>query len=216
MTERVSIIVVDDHAVVREGLKMLLNNQSDLLIVGEASDGTTAVRLTAELKPNLAMVDIALRGLHGIATTQRIREANPSTRVLAFSVHEEPDFVKDMMEAGASGYVLKRSTPEELLQAVRTVAEGSVYIDRAVASGVVRAFPRTDSEREESPILSSREAEVLRYIASGHTNKEIAEMLLVSVKTVETYKARVMNKLNISRRADMVKYAIRRGWLADI
>lgn len=216
MTERVSIVVIDDHAVVREGLKMLLNSQSDLMVVGEAGDGASGVRLASDLKPDLAMVDIAMRGLPGIATAQKIREANPATRVLAFSVHEDPDFVKEMMEAGATGYVLKRSSPEELLQAVRTVSEGGVYIDRAVASGVVRSFPRVDPEGGEPPALSSRESEVLRLIAAGNTNKEIAEFLSVSVKTIETYKARVMNKLNLSRRSDMVKYAVRRGWLADL
>lgn len=210
-----TIVIVDDHAVVREGLKLLLNSQQDMQVIAEAADGATAIQTVSALNPDITIVDLAMRGLHGIATTIRLRQVCPSTRILAFTIHEDQSLVREMMEVGASGYVLKRSPPDELLIAIRAIAKGGTYIDRIVAAEQAKAFPKT-ANADSGTALSSRENEVLRLLAAGHTNKEIAESLGLSVKTIETYKARILQKLHMHTRADMVRYAIRRGLLEDL
>jgi two-component system, NarL family, response regulator NreC len=213
---RISVAIVDDHSVVREGLKLLLAAQPDMEVVGECADGSTAASIVADLAPQVAIVDLSLRGLHGIATTLRIREAGAKCRIVAFTVHEEPDLVREMLDAGASGYVLKRSAPDELLTAIRTVAVGQTYLDPALTRADARGNTSAGAGIPSTAPLSNRETEVIRLLAAGHTNKDIAEALGVSVKTVETYKARVMSKLNLERRVDIVRYASRRGWLHDL
>lgn len=218
-TSRVTVVLVDDHAVVREGLKLLLGSQPDIEVVGETSDGATAASIVADLAPRIVLVDLSLRGLHGIATALRIKQASPNSSIVAFTVHEEPELVREMLSAGASGFVLKRSNPDELLTAIRTVAKGGTHIDPQVASAVINRSTRptaASAAAQGNVPLSNRETEVLRLLAVGHTNKDIAESLGVSVKTVETYKARVMSKLNLERRVDIVKYAARQGWLMDL
>lgn len=211
---RISLVIVDDHAVVRDGLKLLINTQTDMMVIGEAEDGEVALRLVPEARPDIVLLDLAMRGLHGMATAIKLKQLVPDSKILAYTVHEGSDMVREMMEVGAAGYVLKRSHPEELLTAVRTVAKGGTYLDKAVAPEFNRTTPRPGTQ--ETAALSSRENEVLRLLAAGHTNKDIAETLGVSVKTVETYKARLMAKLNMHSRVDMVKYAARRGWLSDL
>jgi two-component system, NarL family, response regulator NreC len=220
--ERVTVVLVDDHTVVREGLKLLLKSQPDMDVIGECADGATAAAIVADLAPRIIILDLSMRGMHGIAASQRIKQASPKSRIIAFTVHEEPDLVREMLAAGATGYVLKRSNPDELLTAIRTVAAGETYIDPQVTAAAGTAAltrgPRSAFSSAPQPTtpLSNRETEVIRLLAAGHTNKDIAESLGVSVKTVETYKARVMSKLHLERRVDIVKYAARQGWLMDL
>lgn len=208
----IRLLLTEDHPVVRHGLKALIARESDLTVVAETASAQEAIEKAAELQPDIVIMDISLEGPSGLQATSRIRERCPGTRVLALTVHEQRSYLRQMFSAGAAGYVLKRSAPEELIRAVRTVAAGETYIDQA--------FARTDADgktRAPGPIrdtdLSDREREVVRLISAGYTNKEIATRLAISVKTVETYKARSMDKLGFRSRADIVRYALLQGWL---
>lgn len=209
------IFLVDDHGVVREGIKRLLERRSDMEVVGESEDGLQALEKIKESCPDVVMMDISLPGLSGIELTQRVREACPSARVIALTVHEDEGYIREILRHGAVGYLLKRIPTEELALAVRTVADGGTYIDPRVASKVVRVI--VDAKRQEDaapgPALSDREESVLQAIAKGHSNKEIAALLNIGLKTVETYKARAMEKLGLKSRVDIVRTATARGWL---
>jgi DNA-binding NarL/FixJ family response regulator len=212
---KIRVLLADDHAVVREGLKALLTSQPDIEVVGEAADGPSAVSLTAELDPDVVVVDVSMPGLSGAQVTERLLAARPDRKVLVLTVHEDKGYLRQLLEAGAAGYVLKRAAASELVQAIRTVAGGGTYLDPSLAGSVVDDFVRPAPERETPAVeLSEREAEVVRLIALGYSNKEIAAQLKLSVKTVETYKTRSMEKLHIRSRVDIVRYAAKRGWLA--
>lgn len=208
------ILIADDHSIIREGLKTLFAAESDLEVVGEAERGEDACRLAAELHPDVLIMDVSMPGLGGAGATKRLKETCPNVRVLAFSAYEDEVYVRQLLAAGASGYILKRTAAGEIARAVRVVADGGLYLDPFVARKVtVAPSPRGGGEGVES--LSDREKSVLRSTARGLTNKEMAELLGVSVKTVETYKARMGRKLGLSSRADMVRYALAQGWLQD-
>jgi DNA-binding NarL/FixJ family response regulator len=210
VAEVVRVLLADDHPVVRTGLRALIDAQPGLAVVGEAADGPAAVALAAELDPDVVVVDVSLPGLGGAQVTARLREVRPDRRVLALTVHEDPGYTRLLLDAGARGYALKRSAVGELVRAIRVVAAGGTYLDPAVAGAVVgdRVHP-TPEEAE----LSERETEVVRGIALGYSNKEIAVRLGVSVKTVETYKTRALEKLHARSRVDLVRYAAGKGWL---
>jgi DNA-binding NarL/FixJ family response regulator len=210
---KLRVLLADDHAIVREGLKALINSQPDLVVVGEAADGPTAVALTAELDPDVVVMDISMPGLTGAQATTQLRAARPDRKVLVLTVHEDKGYMRLLLEAGAAGYVLKRAAAAELIQAIRAVAAGQTYLDPVLAGSVVDHLVRPAVAVGPSVDLSEREAEVMRLIALGYSNKEIAVQLKVSVKTVETYKTRSMEKLHIRSRVDIVRYAARRGWL---
>jgi DNA-binding NarL/FixJ family response regulator len=210
---KIRVLLADDHAIVREGLKSLVNSQPGMEVVGEAADGTTAVAKTAELDPDVVVVDVSMPGLNGGQVTAQLRETRPDRKVLVLTVHEDRGYLRLLLEAGAAGYVLKRAAAEELVQAIRTVADGRAYLDPALAGGAADNLARPVAEREPTAELSERETEVVRLIALGYSNKEIAAQLKVSVKTIETYKTRSMEKLHIRSRVDIVRYAVRRGWL---
>jgi DNA-binding NarL/FixJ family response regulator len=210
----IRILLADDHAIVREGLKALINAQPGMAVVGEAADGPTAVALTAELDPDVVVVDVSMPGLSGAQVTTQLRAARPDRKVLVLTVHEDRGYLRQLLEAGAAGYVLKRAAAAELVQALRIVAEGRTYLDPSLAGSVVDTFVRPSAEPTVE--LSEREGEVVRLIALGYSNKEIAVQLKVSVKTVETYKTRSMEKLHIRSRVDIVRYAARRGWLETV
>ncbi len=212
---KLRILLADDHAVVREGLKAVLNAQPGLEVVGEAADGVEALARAAELDPDVVVVDISMPGLTGAQVTARLKEARPDRKVLALTVHEDKSYLRRLLEAGASGYVLKQSATAEIVHAIRAVAAGGTYIDPALAGTVVGPFVGRPEAAEATPNgLSEREEEVVSLIAQGYSNKEIAARLKLSVKTVETYKARSLEKLGLRSRVDLVRYATQRGWLS--
>jgi DNA-binding NarL/FixJ family response regulator len=214
---KLRVYLADDHAVVRAGLKALIDGQPDMEVRGEAGDGRTACQQVLELRPDVVVMDVSMPGLNGAQATAQLKETCPGVKVLALTVHEDKGYLRLLLEAGASGYVLKRAAAEELIHAIRMVAAGGVYLDPALAGKVVGSFVRAPAGKSvpAGGDLSDREAEVVRLIATGHSNKEIASRLCLSVKTVETYKARSMEKLGLDSRAGLVRYALQRGWLQN-
>jgi two-component system response regulator NreC len=205
---------VDDHAVVRSGLRMLLENEPDLEIVGEAGSARETLRLMETAEPNLVLMDIGLPDASGIETTALIKARWPQVAVVALTIHEDEEYFFRMLNAGASGYVPKRAAPEELLSAVRTAAAGEVYLYPSLAKLLVRDYVagrRAAAPGAASDDLTDREQEVLAYLAEGSSNTEIAEALSISPKTVARHRENIMAKLNLHSRADLVKYAIRKG-----
>jgi DNA-binding NarL/FixJ family response regulator len=215
--EPLRVVLADDHAVVREGLKALVNAQPDMRVVGEAADGEAAWQMTKELAPDVLVIDLSMPLLSGAEATLRVRRDCPNVKILALTVHEERLYLTELLRAGASGYVLKRAAAAELVRAVRSVAAGGTYIDPSIAQTVVVGY--LDAESNEVPpahhVLSDRERVVLIHIARGFSNKEIAGALGLSVKTVETYKARVAEKLGLKTRVEIVRYAAQQGWLNE-
>lgn len=214
---RVRVLIAEDHATMREGLKLLFNNEPDMSVVGEAGDGWEAVRLARELLPDVAVMDISMPGWDGLKATQKLKETCPQVRVLALTRHDDYGFLKEMLRAGAAGYVLKQSASAELLRAVRAVAAGQNYLDPTVTAKVAGSYAarRPKKGAESGEPVSEREEEALRLIALGYSNKEIAVRLSVSVKTVEAHKANGMRKLGLGTRMDIVSYAIFRGWMQN-
>lgn len=212
----IRVFLVDDHVVVREGLKALFAAHPEIEIVGEAADGAAAVAGAVELKPDVVLMDVAMPGLDGARATARLRAACPSVRVLALTGHEDKAYLRQLLEGGASGYILKRAAAGEVVRAIRAVADGGCYLDPALAGHVAGGFVSTATAREglSGSELSDREEEVVRLIAEGYSNKQIAARLTLSVKTVETYKARSFEKLGVRDRIGLVRYARRQGWLA--
>jgi two-component system, NarL family, response regulator NreC len=213
--EKLRLFLAEDHSVVREGLKLLINSQPDMEVIGEAGDGQEALDKIFELNPDLAVLDISMPGLNGIVITQRLRMSHPEMKILALSVHEDRGYLRELLEAGASGYVLKRAAADDLINAIHVASRGGVYIDLGLTSNTKPSLPLRPSRRRRrrENALSAREAEIVRLIAQGYRNKEIATQLELSVKTVETYKARAMEKLGIGNRAELVRYAVEHGWL---
>jgi DNA-binding NarL/FixJ family response regulator len=213
---KLRVFLADDHAVVREGLKTLVNAQPDMEVIGEASDGQLTCARVPELLPDVVVMDVAMPVRNGAQATEELRKTCPQVKVLALSIHEAKGYLRQLLEAGAAGYALKRAAAVELIHAIRTVAAGGVYLDPTLTGMVVRGFTRTPSSTREATVeLSDREAEMVRLIAAGHSNKEIAAQLKLSVKTVESYKARSLEKLGLKTRADLVRYALDQGWLKD-
>ena len=208
------IVLADDHALVRQGLRALIEAEPDLKLVGEAGDGESAYREAVRLRPDIVVMDVSMPGLGGAGATQRLKETCPEIHVVALTAYEDGGYVRQLLEAGASGYVLKRAAAHVLIEALRTVAAGGIYLDPSVAGHVVKGYVRPHPERDLAE-LSPREADVLRLLALGYSNKEIAARLEISVKTVETYKARGMEKLGLGSRVDLVRYAVEQGWLKD-
>jgi DNA-binding NarL/FixJ family response regulator len=211
------IVLVDDHVVVREGLKALLSAQSGMTVVGEAADGVAACLEVKRLRPDVVVMDVSMPKLTGSQATERLAKECPEVKVLALTVHEDKGYIRQLLAAGAAGYVLKRAAAEELIHAIRVVAGGGIYLDPSMAGKVVGGFVRRgDSDKpSQSAALSEREIEVGKLTAAGHSNKEVAARLDLSVKTVETYRARAMEKLGLHSRADLVRYAVQQGWLQD-
>ena len=209
-----TVVLADDHSVVREGLKSLIAAESDMQVVGEASDGLTAVEIVDRLVPDVAVVDVSMPGLNGVDATRRIRQNSPKVKVLALTVHEDRSYLRQILDAGANGYVLKRAASQALIGAIRAIAAGGTYIDPGIAGKLVRSTAnKTTSWGPSKDSMSAREEEVLRLIAEGFSNKEIAARLAVSTKSVETYKARCMEKLGLTSRVEIVRFALQEGWL---
>ncbi len=212
---KLQVFIADDHAIVREGIKLLINSQSDMMVVGEAGDGEEAWQKMRLLNPDVAVMDVSMPLLNGAQTTERLKVSCPQIKVLALSAYQDEAHIRQLLASGASGYVLKKAIAEELTTAIRTVARGGVHLDPAIAGKIVVGYINPVGQENNADTLSAREREVLILVAWGHTNKEIAERLLISVKTVEGHKARILEKLNFKSRAEIVRYALRRGWLQD-
>jgi DNA-binding NarL/FixJ family response regulator len=208
---KLNVVLADDHAVLREGLKALLEAQADIEVVGLAYNGAVALTLTSELKPSVLVLDVSMPGMDGSEVAQQVRQLHPTVKMVALSGHEDRGNFHRMLSAGVSGYVLKRSGTDELVRAIRVVAGGGTYIDPLIAGSVFK----TSAMEVVKCGLSEREEEVVRQIALGFSNKEIAAQLHLSVKTIETYKARSLDKLGLYSRVNLVRYAIQRGWLND-
>lgn len=208
------LILADDHAVVRSGLRMLLEVQPDIDIVAEAESGTEAVEKTRALRPDIVLMDIQMPGLNGIEATKQIKNLAPETAVLALTMYEDDQYFFEMLHAGASGYVPKKAAPDELLTAIRAVGRGEVYLYPSLASRLVLDYLKRADSGDQPLVyddLTPREREVLTVIAEGLSNAEIAEKLVISVKTVDRHRENIMRKLNLHSRVDLVKYALRIG-----
>jgi DNA-binding NarL/FixJ family response regulator len=217
-TPKLRVFLVDDHAIVREGLKALINAQPRMEVVGEAGDGLDACERVPALRPDVVVMDVSMPGLTGSQATERLRRECPEVKVVALTVHEDKGYIRQLLAAGVVGYVRKRAAPEELIHALQVVGGGGTYLDPALAGKIVTGFLRRPVEATSlngSGPLSEREDEVARLTAAGHSNKEIASRLDLSVKTVETYRARGMEKLGLTSRAELVRYAVQQGWLQD-
>jgi two-component system, NarL family, response regulator NreC len=211
MTTR--LLLVDDHAVVRSGLRMLLENDHEIEIVGEAGNAAEAIEAATRLKPNLILMDIGLPDLSGIDATREIKKNLPAVSIVALTIHEDEEYFFKMLEAGATGYVPKRAAPEELLTAIRAAAKGEVYLYPSLAKLLVRDYlsgGRPADEQTPSG-LTDREQEILTYLAEGANNEEIAKALVISPKTVARHRENIMRKLNLHSRSELVRYAIRKG-----
>lgn len=211
------VLIVDDHAIVRAGVRLLLESQADIQVVGEAVDGQQAIDLVRQLQPDLVLMDVAMPVMNGLEATQRIKELFPHVQVLVLTMHEDERYFFQILQAGASGYVVKGASPADLLVAVRAVARGQAYLYPSVAKQLLDDYlKRVESGEEQDSYdgLSDREREVLRLIAEGRTSRAIAENLVLSVNTVERHRANIMGKLNLHSRAELIKYAIRKGLIA--
>ncbi|MGA3042913.1 MAG: response regulator transcription factor [Bryobacteraceae bacterium] len=209
MREKIHILLADDHAVVRQGFKMILAAQPDMEIVGEAGNGREALDLAGQLQPDVIVMDVAMPELNGIEATRRVADVSPRSRVLALSMHKDSVYVREILRAGARGYLLKDSIASDLLAAVRAIARGEGYLSPGVSDAVLNDYRRQVTDPID--MLSSREREVLQMIAEGKTNKEIATVLNLSVYTVDAHRGRIMEKLNVHSVTDLVRFAVRCG-----
>jgi NarL family two-component system response regulator LiaR len=213
--KRTRVLIVDDHAIVREGVRMILSAHPDIQVVGEAGTGEQAVAMAQSLRPDVAVMDISMPGMSGIEATQQIRQRAAEVNVLALTMHEDEHYVFQLLKAGAAGYVLKRAAATDLVDAVRAAARGEAFLYPSVAKTVVtdylRRLERGEAERRPYDGLTEREREVLSLIAEGHTNQEIAGRLFISIKTVQTHRAHIFEKLGLHDRTELVRYAIRVG-----
>lgn len=214
---KVRVLLAEDHEMMREGLKLLVNRQTDMEAVGEADNGLNAVAMAVELKPDVIVMDISMPKMNGLKATERLKTLSPGVMVLTLTRHADDAYLRKLLKAGASGYLLKKSASAELVRAIRAVAAGDIYLDPAMTGRVIsdalgrRAAGGTSTDKD----LSGREEEVLRLIAWGYANKEIAARLDISAKTVDVYKTRAMEKMGMKNRIDVVRYALLQGWLQD-
>lgn len=211
---KIRLFLVDDHQVVRTGLRMLLDNEEDVQIVGEAGTAREAMEAVDRIKPDVILMDIGLPDMSGIEATQKIKRLHPGMAVVALTIHEDEEYFFRMLDAGASGYVPKRAAPEELLTAIRSAARGEVYLYPSMAKLLVKDYlaqERTLDGATSLDGLTGREQEVLKYLVEGENNEDIAATLVISPKTVARHRENIMRKLNLHTRAELVRYAIRKG-----
>jgi DNA-binding NarL/FixJ family response regulator len=215
---KLRVLIAEDHEMIREGLKLLVNSQPDMEIIGEASNGRAAVQLAQELQPDVVVMDVTMPELNGLQATKKLKQQCPQIKVLPLTRHTDDGYLQQLLKAGASGYVLKQSSSKELLRAIRVVNAGQTYLDPAITE---KAVTQILSERQPArgaaakANLSDREAEVLRLTALGYINKEVAARLSLSVKTVEVHKANAIRKMGMKSRVDVVRYALLQGCLQD-
>lgn len=209
------IVLAEDHKTVREGLKMLVNAQADMEVVGEAGDGQAAIKSVREKNPDIVVMDISMPEMNGLKATRKLKSEFPDLKILTLTRHSDDSFLEQLLGAGASGYILKQSAPAELINAIRTVGGGNAYLDSSLTEKVMGGYLSRGLRGDRKHEVSHREIEVLRLIALGYSNKEIGSRLDLSVKTVEAHKANAMRKLNMRGRIDIVRYAVLQGWLGD-
>jgi len=215
--KKLRILLADDHKVVRDGLRLLIDTQRDMRVVGEAGNGKEALQQARELKPDVVVMDLSMPELNGLQATERLKAERSKVKVVALTVHEDASYLLQLCKAGAAGYVLKRSAGNDLIHAIRTVAAGGLYFDPTLASKALTGQVRDSANGAglHAGDLSEREKEVLIRLAWGYSNKEIAGDLVLSIKTVETYRVRISEKLGLRSRTELVQFALRQGWLSE-
>jgi DNA-binding NarL/FixJ family response regulator len=215
--KKIRVLLADDHKVIRDGLRLLIDGQRDMRVVGDAGNGKEALRQARDLKPDVVIMDLSMPDLNGLQATERLKAEVPGTKVVALTVHEDPSYLVQLCKAGAVGYVLKRSAGDDLLQAIRTVAAGGLHFDPTLANKALtgRVGESPTGAGRHAGELSVREKEVLIMLAWGYSNKETAGDLGLSIKTVETYRLRINEKLGLGSRTEIVQYALRQGWLSE-
>lgn len=218
MGTRIRILLADDHTILRAGLRMMLNAQPDMEVIGEAQDGKQAINATIHLQPDIVLMDITMPDMGGIEATRQIKRIAPEVKVLVLTMHENDEYVFQALRAGASGYILKEAADTELITALHVLRSGQFYLSPSAQSVIVGDYLQrvhTGEEKDSYNNLTEREKEILKLVAEGYTNNQIAERLVISPKTVDTHRTHVMDKLNLHSRAELVKYAMRRGLLED-
>jgi two-component system response regulator NreC len=215
---KLQILVVEDHEMMRAGIKLLIDSQPDMEVVGEASEGRTGIELTQQLQPDVVLMDISMPQLNGLKASAKLKRILPGIKILALTRHADDAYLNELLQAGVSGYVLKQSAPTELICAIHAVASGKSYLDPKIAGKVLAGYQEKQIKLRGNTVgeqLATRESEVLRYIALGYSNIEIGEKMDISVKTVEAHKANALKKLNIHTRKDIIRYAILKGWMHE-
>ncbi len=213
---KIRVLIVDDHVIVREGLHALLEAQPDIEVVGEATDGEEAVNKTREVQPDIVLMDITMPGMNGLEATRHIRQHSPDVKILVLTMHEGDEYFFKMLDAGASGYFIKGGSSSELITALRVVWSGDVFLYPTMAKKLLSDYlqrVRTGQDKESYDGLTNREREILKLIAEGHTNQKIADLLVISLATVQTHRAHIMAKLGLRSPTELIKYAIRRGFI---
>jgi DNA-binding NarL/FixJ family response regulator len=210
--KKIRILLADDHTILRDGIRSLLEDEPDMIVVGEAEDGRSAVKLACQLLPDVVLMDIAMPLLNGLEATRRIKHSSPHVKILIMTMYENEEYIRQALASGAMGYILKDATARELLDAIHTIQRGEAVLSPAITRLVIENYLRWGDLQEDdtSDGLSPREREVLQLIAEGYTSKQIAEILCISIKTVQAHRANLMSKLHLHDRADLIKYAIQR------
>lgn len=214
MNNKIKILLIDDHAVVRSGLIMLINSQPDMMVVGEAADGNEGIAKALELEPNVVLMDLSMpHGRDGFSSTSELKKLAPDINILILTMHDDDEYLFRALKSGASGYILKSSPSDDLLNSIRTISKGEAYLYPTATKRLIEGYLDFAEKGGEDSInlLSPREREILSYVAMGYSNKDIADRLIISVKTVENHKAKIMEKLKFTSRPELVKYAIKKG-----
>jgi two-component system response regulator NreC len=216
-SEKIRVLIADDHTIVRAGVRLLLETEPDMEVVGEALTGEQAIELAASLRPTLVLMDIAMPGLDGLEATRQIKAKAPDTRILVLTMHRSDEYFFEMLKAGASGYVLKAAETDELVNAIRVVARGDTFLFPTMAKKLVQDYIRRFGEVEAAgqPMLTGREKEILRLVAQGYSNKEIAERLTLSPSTIHSHRSNLMRKLDLNSQHALIQYAREQGWISD-
>lgn len=216
MADPIRVLIADDHTIVRAGVRLLLDTEPDIQVVGEALNGQEAVDLAEKLRPNVTLMDIAMPGMDGLQATRHIKARFPDIHILVLTMHRSDEYLFEMLKAGASGYVIKGAETDELIHAVRVVAQGQVFLYPTIAGKLVNEYLNLSVQRNETgPALSPREKEIVALLAEGFSNKEIADKLVVSLSTVYTHRSKLMTKLGLTSRYELIQYARQKGILRD-
>jgi two-component system response regulator NreC len=215
MAAPLRIVLVDDHAILRQGLKLLLEKEPGMTVVGEAADGAAALKEAEALKPDVVVLDISMPGMNGLVATRNLKQLQPAIKIVVLTRHEDDTHLEELLRAGASAYVSKQSAPSQIVQAIHATVAGGLYLDPALKRVADGLLDRTTRASKPVDSITPRESEVLRLVAIGHTNQETADTLGISVKTVEVHRTNAMRKLGLTGRVDIIRYGLLRGWLAD-